>query len=431
MQVSVLKTIFQPAYGLMVVGLCLLSLLNTSVAHADTIKIAVIDPMSGPFGPVGLNTFNSFKFIAARANAEKWAGSHQIVFDGFDNKAGVQESLSLLKTVADKGYRFITQGTGSAVGLALIDAINKHNQRHPGQEIIYLNHGSIDPDMTNAKCSFWHFRFDANSDMKMEALTNFIAKDKQIRKVYLLGQNYSHGHQVARAAKSYLERKRPDIQIVGDDLHPIATVKDFSPYISKIKASGADSVITGNWGTDLALLIKSAKEQNLNVNFYTYYASSTGVPTAIGDAGVDKVKLVGYWHPNNPSKLGASLTLGYKAQYKDDFSSTSTYAMIASLAKAIQIVDAQVKEKSKPIIDPVKIAYALEDLQIDFFGMPASMRKADHQLQLPLYVSNWVKIDGKSQQFDQENTGLGWKTLQVFEPYVGSQATSCQMKRPN
>ncbi|MFZ6817793.1 branched-chain amino acid ABC transporter substrate-binding protein [Undibacterium sp. Ji22W] len=399
--------------------------IGDQAAHADTIKIAVIDPMSGPFAPVGLNTFNSFKFIAERANAEKWAGEHRIIFDAFDNKAGVQESLSLLKTVADKGYRFVTQGTGSAVGLALIDAINKHNQRNPGKEIIYLNHGSIDPDMTNSKCSFWHFRFDANSDMKMEALSSFMATDKNIKKVYLIGQNYSHGQQVARAAKAYLARKRPDIQIVGEDLHPIASVKDFSPYINKIKASGADAVITGNWGTDLALLIKAGKEMNLGANFYTYYASSTGVPTAMGEAGIDKVKLIGYWHPNNFSKLGSTITLGYKEQYKDDFSSTSTYAMIASLAKAMTIVSKQSAD-----LDPVKIAFALEDVQIDFFGTPASMRKTDHQFQQTLYVSNWVKVNGKEVRFDQENTGLGWKTLQKFEPYVANQATSCQMKRP-
>ncbi|MFZ6800181.1 branched-chain amino acid ABC transporter substrate-binding protein [Undibacterium sp. Di24W] len=398
---------------------------SSHFAHADTInntiKIAVIDPMSGPFAPIGHNTFNSFTYLAERANAEKWAGEHRLVFDAFDNKAGVQESLSLLQTVIDKGYRFVAQGTGSAVGLALIDAINKHNQRNPGKEIVYLNHGSIDPDMTNSKCSFWHFRFDANSDMKMEALSSFMATDKKIKKVYLIGQNYSHGQQVARAAKSYLARKRPDVQIVGEDLHPLATVKDFAPYISKIKASGADSVITGNWGTDLALLIKAAKEAGLGANFYTYYASSTGVPTAMGAAGIDKVKLIGYWHPNNASALGAQLTKGFKEKYKDDLSSVSTYSLIASLSKAV---------KKAGTIDSVKVAFALEDTQIDFFGNPASMRKSDHQFQQSLYLSNWVKLNGKDVLFDQENTGMGWQTLQKIDAFVAAQPTSCQMKRP-
>ena len=52
-------------------------------------------------------------------------------------------------------------------------------------------------------------------------------------------------------AKKMLAAKRPDIEIVGDELHPLQKITDFSPYIAKIKASGADSVITGNWGAGL------------------------------------------------------------------------------------------------------------------------------------------------------------------------------------
>jgi branched-chain amino acid transport system substrate-binding protein len=70
--------------------------------------------------------------------------------------------------------------------MAIMDAINKHNERHPGKELLYLNDSARDPVMTNEKCSFWHFRFEANSDMKMESLTSHMARDKAIRKVFLL-----------------------------------------------------------------------------------------------------------------------------------------------------------------------------------------------------------------------------------------------------
>ena len=87
--------------------------------------------------------------------------------------------------------------------------------------MVYLNEAAVDPDLTNSKCSFWHFRFDADTTMKMEALTTFMKDQKDIKKVYLLDQNYSHGQQVAKYAKEYLKRKRPDIEIVGEDLHPL------------------------------------------------------------------------------------------------------------------------------------------------------------------------------------------------------------------
>ena len=92
------------------------------------------------------------------------------------------------------------------------------------------------------------------------------------------------------------------MQIVGDDLHPIGQVKDFAPYVAKIKASGADSVVTGNWGQDLTLLIKAAKDAGLNVNFYTYYASTSGVPTAMAAGVGGKVRMVAYGHNNMPGR---------------------------------------------------------------------------------------------------------------------------------
>lgn len=390
-------------------------------AQADTVKIAFIDPLSGPFAPVGQNQLKSFQTIAELANREKWAGEHKIEVVGFDNKASPQESLTQLKAVIDQGYRYITQGNGSGVGLALLDAINKHNERNPGKEVVFLNYAAIDPDMTNSKCSFWHFRFDANSDMKMEALTSYMASNKDIKSVYIIGQNYAFGQAVSRAAKEYLKRKRPDIKIAGDDLHPIAQVKDFSPYIAKIKASGADTVITGNWGADLALLIRAAKDADLKANFYTYYGVTTGVPTAMGAAGAERVKIVGNWLINNDGFKGKEIVDGYKKKYNDDFYTAQTHSGIGMLSQAI---------KAARSTDPVKVAFAMEGAKFNSLNGEVMMNKVDHQLQQPLFIGTWTKVNGKDVRYDQENTGYGWKMDKKIDAFMAGQPTSCQMKRP-
>ncbi len=390
-------------------------------ALAENVKIAFIDPLSGPFAPVGQGILYSWQMIADMANKEKWSPGNTFEVVGFDNKASPQESLSQLKSAIDQGYRYVTQGNGSAAAAALLDAINKHNERNPGKEVVYINYAAVDPDLTNSKCSFWQFRIDANSDMKMEAMTTFMAKKPEIKKVYIIGQNYSFGHQVTRAAKDYLKRKRPDIQIVGDDLHPIGQVKDFAPYIAKIKAAGADTVVTGNWGADLALLIKAAKDADLKADFYTYYGSTTGVPTAMGAAGADRVKYVGYWNVNNEGFAGKEIVEGFKKKYNDDYYAMATYTGIAMLAKAFN--DAKTT-------DPVKVAFAMEGMKVKSLNGEVEMRKADHQLQQPLYIATWTKVNGKDVKFDQENTGYGWKTDQKIDAFVAAQPTSCQMKRP-
>jgi branched-chain amino acid transport system substrate-binding protein len=391
-------------------------------AYAQTVKIAFIDPLSGLLGPVGQNQLRSWQYIADLANQKNWAGGPKFEIVSFDNKLSPQESLTILKLVEDQGIRYIVQGNGSSVALALADAVAKHNARNPGKEILYLNYAAVDPDLTNSKCDYWHFRLDANSDMKMEALTTFLAKDKSIKNVYLLNQNYSFGQAVARAAKEYLARKRPDIKIVGEDLHPLAQVKDFAPYVSKIKAAGTDTVITGNWGSDLALLIKAAKDAGLNANFYTYYAATTGVPTAMGAAGEDKVKLVGYWNVNNEKFVGADVAMGYLKKFDDDYYTMATYTGIAFLAKAF---------KETKSTDPVKVAKALEGMKVESLNGEVEMRKSDHQAEQPLVIAKWAKVDGKVVKYEQEKTGYGWKTEALLPTYLATQPTSCQMKRPD
>lgn len=406
----------------LIAGAGVVAALCAPLSFAETIKVAFIDPLSGPFAPVGQGLLRSFQMVAEVGNREKWAPGHTFEVTGFDNKASPQESLTVLKTAIDQGFRYVVQGNGSGAAGALIDAINKHNERNPGKEIVFLNYAAVDPDLTNSKCSFWHFRTDANSDMKMEALTSYLAKDKNIKKIYIIGQNYAHGHQVTRAAKEYLKRKRPDIEIVGDDLHPIGSVKDFSPYVAKINASGADTVITGNWGSDLALLIKAARESDLKANFYTYYAYTTGVPTVMGATGVDRVKYVGTWNVNNETYSGKDLIEAFKKKYNDDYYAVTTYSALQLLGKGV------VQAKST---DPIKVAFAMEGQKFKTLNGDVEMRKSDHQLQQPLYVATWVKANNKDVKFDQENTGYGWRTDQKIDAFVASQPTSCAMKRPS
>lgn len=396
---------------------------GAAFAQAKTVKIAFIDPQSGLMAPVGTNILRSYQLIAEIANRENWAKGIRFEIVPFDNKLSPQESLNALKAAIDQDIRYVAQGNGSSVALALADAVTKHNERNPGKEVVYLNYAAVDPDLTNSKCTFWHFRFDANSDMKMEALTTYMADKKDIRRVYLINQDYAFGHQVRRAAREYLNRKRPDIQIVGDELHPLAKVTDFSQYVAKIKASNADTVITGNWGSDLALLIKAAKDAGLNAKFYTYYAGTTGVPTAMGEAGVDRVRYVAYWNLNNekPGSVGEKIYKEFKTRFKDDYYTMATYSVIRALAEAFNKAGST---------DPVKVAFALEGLKFQSINGEVEMRAADHQLQQPLYIASWQKVDGKQVRYDSENTGFGWRTEKVFDSFVAAQPTSCNMKRP-
>ena len=385
----------------------------------EVVKMVRIDAQTGLLGPVGVSQLKGYQFFAEKFSGAGNPAGVKFEVTGIDNKLSPTESLNALKAAIDGGARYIIQGNGSSVALALSDAVTKHNERNPGKEVIYLNDAAVDPDLTNSKCSYWHFRFDADTSMKMEALSSFMETQKDIKKVYILGQNYSHGVQVAKYTKETLARKRPDIQIVGEDLHPLAQTRDFAPYIAKIKASGADSVVTGNWGSDLSLLIKAANEGGYTGKFFTYYAGVTGTPTALGTNGAGRVYQVSYNHYNMGGQM-QKWQDEFKAKYNDDFYTASTIRIFQTLGAAMA------KSKST---DPVKVAAALEGIKVDSFNGEIEMRKTDHQLQQPLYITVWQKADKKF-PYSPENTGMTLALVKEYPNYVSSTPTSCQMKRP-
>ena len=387
--------------------------------QGETVKIAWIDALTGLTAATGQNQLRGFQFMAERFNKSNPAGvKFEIV--SFDNKLSPQETVNALQAAIDQGIRYVAQGTGTGPATAIIDFLNKYNERNPGKEVLFLNYAAVDPDLTNSKCSYWHFRLDADTSMKMEALSTFMKDQADIKKVYLINQNYAHGHQVAKFAKETLARKRPDLQIVGEDLTPLAQTRDFAPYIAKIKASGADTVVTGNWSSDLTLLVKAANDGGLTAKFYTYYAGVSGTPTAMGANAAGRVFQVAVM-PNGLGGEARKIMDEYKARFNDDFYTAQIYHAYLLLGNAMA------KAKST---QPIKVAAALEGLQVKGLNGDIQMRKSDHQLQQTLYIQGWQKVGKAPLDYSVENTGYTFAPIKTFEPYVSSTPTSCQMKRP-
>jgi len=387
-------------------------------ASAD-VKVAFIDPLSGGAASTGILAQKTHQFYIDAINVTGGLNGEKFELLSFDNKVNPQESLIQLKRALDDGARYVVQGNGSSVALAITDAVLKHNERNPGKEVLFLNYAAVDPALTNEKCNFWHFRFDADADMKMAAMTDVIAKDKKVQKVYLINQDYSFGKAVAAAANKMLAEKRPDVKVVGDELHPLQKVNDFSPYVAKIKAAGTDTVITGNWSNDMVLLIKAGKDAGLKVAWETYYGGSPGAVTAIGEAGVDTLKQVSEWHRNAVPELDASVA-AFTKRYpgkENEFAywrAKTMWEMFAAAAK---------KAGSN---DPVKVARALEGMKMPTSLGEVEMRADNHQILQPLFVSTLAK----GVKYDSEDTGLGWKTDAKVDAKATALATTCKMERP-
>ncbi|SMG47007.1 branched-chain amino acid ABC transporter substrate-binding protein [Paraburkholderia susongensis] len=392
------------------------------------IQLALIEGMSGPFANAGAAVERNLRFGVEQVNAHggvKLAdGAHPFELVVLDSKGSAEEALTQLRAAADRHIGYILQGNSSAVAAALIGAIDKQNSREPDNRELFLNYSADDPALTNASCSFWHFRFDAHAGMRMAALADVIERDKAVKKVYLLNQDYSFGHDVSSLARSTLAAKRPDIAVVGDEFHAIGRVKDFAPYIAKIRASGADAVITGNWGNDLTLLVKAAREQGLDTKFYTFYGNSLGAPAALGEAGVGHVIAVAEWHPN----VGGAASDAWYAAFRTRFPAAQDDYPVLRMPLMIETLAAAMKRAGNA--DPTAVAKALEGIRFDNGFHASWMRADDHQLIQPLYVMEMDKAGTPGVRFDNEGSGYGFLTVLALPSERTILPTVCKMRRP-
>jgi branched-chain amino acid transport system substrate-binding protein len=396
--------------------------LTTGTAHAQgTIKVMYTDPLSGPFAQVGDQNLQQFKYIIDYINGRGGALGRKFELVSFDNKSQPSEALLALKSATDQNIPVIMQCSGSNIAAALIEGVDKHNERNPTNRIVYVNCGAVATELTNEKCSYWHFRMDAHVGMKAETMVRALPKD--LTKVYLLNQDYLFGQSVQRDVKTFLGKLRPDVKVVGDELIPLGKVKDFSPYVTKIKASGAQALITGNWGPDMTLLIKSGMDSGLDIRYYTMYAHLGGGATAIGPAGNGKVRSVMAFHENIAVETGKTDTEGWTKQFR----SQHDYDFYAAGFRTIfEFLQAAMNKAGSA--DPLKFSAALEGLTItDMLGHQVTMRKADHQILSEYFVGVFTK----GVKYDSEKTGLGWKTETTVLPKDLDQPNSCNMKRPS
>ena len=397
-------------------------------APARPIRIAMIESLSGPFANTGEAVFRNLVWAIDRVNARGGValpgGARPLQLQRYDSKGQNEEALSALRAAIDDGAGFVVQGNSSATAAALVDALEKHNQRDPAHRVLFLNYSAVDPALTNEKCSFWHFRFDAHADMRMAALMQVLRDDRALRRVYLIGQDYSFGQGVLREARRQLAATRPDVEIVGEELHPMGRVKDFAPYAAKIRASGAQAVITGNWGNDLTLLVKSARESGFDGTFYTFYGNALGAPAALGDAGVGRVIAVADWLPNVPGAQSEAFYAACRQRYPkpaDDYVHMRMQLMVESLAQSIARAGTA---------EPLAVARQLETASVELQGQRGHMRAADHQFQQGLVVGVMDRQGAPGVKFDVEGSGYGFRVIKALTPAQAELPTTCQMQRP-
>ncbi|MCC6194003.1 MAG: ABC transporter substrate-binding protein [Burkholderiales bacterium] len=399
------------------------SALAFSVVNAEPLKIAMIEALSGPAAQTGIAFTEGMRYGVARLNAAGGFNGEPIQLLEYDNQGGPTDAAEKLKAAIAAGARIVSSASSSAVAGQLSEDVRKYNLRNPGKEVIYYNVGSEAYDLTGDKCHFWFFRMSTNPYIRMKALVATM-KDNGVlgEKVYSINQNYSYGQDMQKAQAQFV--KEAGATIVGAVLHDVNKIQDFAPYVAKIKESGAQTVLTGNWANDIILLLKAISGAGLKVRVGNTSLDTPGVLASAGPAALGSY-LVKIYNLEAGGAAGKAFIEDFKAKighYPYSEEPTSAFA-VALLGEGLK----KVNFKGGPI-DAKAVVLALEGAQWESPVGMWSVRKDDHQAVLPITISEV----SRAATFKVDGTDMGFKLLRVVPPKSAEvpPSGSCKMQRP-
>jgi len=397
--------------------------LFTAASAAAPVKMALIETLSGPQASAGLLYRTAVRYAVEGMNAAGgWNGAPVQLLE-YDNQGGPTAAADKLKAAVADGVQIVVQGASSAVGGQLTEDIRKHNLRNPGKEVLFLNVGGEALEMTGEKCHFHHFSFAGNAQVRTKALVNAMQSVQALgTRVYSMNQNYSWGQDMEKAISD--QAGNGGYQVVEKTLHDVNKIQDFAPYVAKISAAKADTVITGNWSNDLLLLMKASKAAGLKVRFGTMYLDQPGNLANGGELTLGHFVA----HTFTAEAGGAA-----GERFVADFQAKTGQAPVAIQPQAIfgmwMLADALQRVKPEGgNLNVNALARALESARVRTPLGELGMRAADHQALLPMVVSTVAK-DAK---FKAEGTDMGFKPVKVFggQEAAAPAQPSCRMQRP-
>lgn len=399
------------------------ALLIACAAHADPVKIAVLETLSGPQASTGQTFRAGVRYAIDKMNAAGGWNGEPVQLVEYDNQGGPAGASDKLKAAIADGVQIVVQGASSAIGGQITEDVRKHNLRNPGKEIVYINVGAEALELTGEKCNFHHFRLTGNAQVRTKVLVQGMKQAKALgTKVYAINQNYSWGQDMESAIVA--NAAAGAYQVVEKTLHDVNKIQDFAPYIAKISASGAETVLTGNWSNDLLLMMKAAKAAGLKAAFGTVFLDQPGNIRNAGDTAVGHFIV----HAFNAEAAGAE-----GARFVADYTAKTGHAPVfvePQTAFGLDMV-ADALKRTKPMggkLDVNAFARAMETARVKTPMGEARMRAEDHQILLPLVVSTV----SKDARYKVDDTDLGFKPVKVFsaDEAASPVQSSCKMQRP-
>jgi branched-chain amino acid transport system substrate-binding protein len=371
---------------------------QNSIQAVEPIYIGLNETRSGPFKMTGDRSVLGMEVAVKEINQAGGLLGRPVKLVIEDNQMKPEIAVQKLKKmILEDKCEVMCTVTSSSITLAISQAMPRYKK-------IFLAPATFAMDLTGKNFHPYVFRTDTNAAMHTKSMALYIGKQRrEFKKVYMLNQDYSFGHDIANFYERFIKEIAPDTQILGRDFHPMFN-KDFGPYISKIKASGADYLLTGNWGPDIIQLFIQSRGLGLKIPFAgILIADPSGLAAMPGDEAVGSLTVTSFFPGFETPEA---------KKFEDSFHEKSggnwPFEQTWMIYKAMMMYAEAVKKAGS--IDTEKVIKAFEGLKWNGPTGTVTMRAKDHQAIQPMIICEVVKQ--KTKYFDFPY----FKSLQVIPP---------------
>jgi len=357
-------------------------------SQTGPIKIGVTEPLSGPVTYVGEGFVAGVKFAANKLNQSGGVLGRQVEIVPADSELKPDVATRRANDLLfGEKVDILAMGTGSSIAKAVSQVANQNHK-------IFISYSTEAAEFTGEEFFDTSFRCCLNTDMHSGMLAVYFCKTapQKPTKFYLLNQDYNFGRACADGFKKAFDRvKGPNQVIVGEEYHPLQKVQDFGPYITKIMASGAEVVITGDWGQDNRLLLQQGKALGWKVKTGEYFLNDAVVLQAVKDAAVGHITADAY-HMTIDTPENRAYLQEWRKHYPDA-PINYRYPDLAITRAVNAILWAGDVINRAGSLDTDKIIKAWEGAKFKAVWGEVEMRACDHQIQTPGFVSEIMDPD--------------------------------------
>ena len=350
--------------GLVIVGVAaFLSFGQVGAQDKAPIVIGAVQPLTGPVSIDGLSVVQGIKIAIEKVNAGGGVLGRPISAIIEDGKGDPVESVNAVEKLIrrDKVPAIIGCWASSATLAAM--PIVKRNQ------VPLLVETSTAPMITDQK-NEWVFRFTSHNDIDGALMEQYLVPKLGFKKVAYLAVNNDWGRSMANAVTKMMDKTGGKVLFVE---YASVAETNFTPMLTRIKSSEADTMILTTSIQSVAMILKQFRELGMKMNcFVTSAIPAEKVIDIAGKEASEGVyffnRYVAYSAPKGKEEENKKLIEAYHKTYPGkapDMYVAFGYDAVLVMADAI---------KRAGEVKADKIRAALE--KTDFFGL-----------------TGWVKFD--------------------------------------